>query len=131
MVRQVSDKGFTLIETLIVLSVLTICMLVSPILKQHTVIAFSYEMQEIRFKLMNAQQTAIREKRNVFVDFLGNAMQIDNQTTNLSNHTSCNAKKFHFTPIGNVSNAMSITCLKKQDKKQIVVQLGTGRMYVK
>lgn len=131
MVRQVSDKGFTLIETLLVLSVLSICLLVFPIVKRNASITFHYQVEEIRLKLIEAQRTAIKEKRDVFVDFLGNVIKIDHVPVSLGKDIFCNASMLHFTPIGNVSNAMSITCSHKQQKKQIVVQLGTGRMYVK
>lgn len=129
--KRVSNKGFTLLEMLLVLSVLAMCLLVFPLIKVPVGVAFRYQIQEIQMKLLAAQQTAICEKRDVFVDFLGNVVQIDKLVIKLPKNTHCDIRKLHFTPVGNVSGANTITCTRGKAKKQLVIQVGTGRMHVK
>lgn len=131
MVKQVSNKGFTLLEILLVLSVLTICILVFSFVKPNVSIVFRYQIQDIQMKLLTAQQTAINEKRKIFVDFLGNTIRIDNKIIKLPNNTHCDIANLHFTSLGNVSGANTITCKQGKSIKQLVIQVGTGRMYVK
>ena len=129
--KQVSNKGFTLIESLLIVSVLMICMLMFPFMKRHAGITLQYQMQELRLLLISAQSMAIREKRNVYIAIQAQDVQIDNTLIKLNRSTVCKIRNLHFTPLGNVAKAMSIHCSSNGINKRIVIQLGTGRMYVK
>ena len=59
-------------------------------------------------KVLQAQTTAMTQKRRVFVDFQGNRMSIDGASLKLS--TDCGYHQFHFNAFGNPSKALSITC---------------------
>lgn len=88
-------------------------------------------MQEVQARLLWAQQTAIREKRTMYVQIQGNTITIDSKKITLPSSISCAPCNVHFTPLGNVSQAMHIQCSSDKTDKQIRIQLGTGRMYVK
>lgn len=129
--KLVSNKGYTLIEVLLVVSVLMICILVFPVVKQTMGIPLQYQMQQLQLKLVWAQRTAIREKKTVYIKIQGQIVEIDTTSTKLASSITCETSHLHFTPLGNVSQAMRIHCSSNGKRKQIVVQLGTGRMYVK
>ena len=125
-----STKGFTLIEMLLVLSI--VCMLgaLFPFVRPVSAIDLDYQCLEITQRLLAVQQCAMREKRDIFVDFLGNELLLDDKIIPLKPAVSCNGKQLHFTPTGTVSQAMTITCHDTLHSRRIIVQLGSGRLHV-
>lgn len=125
-----STKGFTLIEMLLVLSIIGMLTAIFPLIRHTSSIDLTYQCKEIKQRLMAMQQKAITEKRDVFVDFLGNELIMDDTIIPLHSSISCHGKQLHFTPTGSVSSAMSVTCSDGIRDMRIVIQLGTGRMHV-
>ena len=123
------NKGYTLVEMLVVLSILSMLTLLFAFsyrsLKENT----TYWNQSIYERLLQAQTTAMTQKRRVFVDFQGNRMSIDGASLKLS--TDCGYHQFHFNTFGNPSKALSITCAIGSEQRVIVVELGSGRLYVR
>lgn len=125
-----SNKGFTLIEALLVLSVIAILGACLPFLKVQASLKLSYEMKTIYHKLLYAQGQSIAKKKTIPVDFRGDSYQIDNDLETFSSSMHCSNTQFHFTPLGTISKAGSITCSLQGYQKKIVLQLGSGRIYV-
>ena len=75
--RRMQNKGYRLVEMLVVLSILSMLTLLFAFsyrsLKENT----TYWSQSIYERLLQAQTTAMTQKRKVFVDFQGNRMSID------------------------------------------------------
>lgn len=126
-----SNRGFTLIEVLVVLSVLSMLLVIFPFLHSNKRIQLRFETQILYEKLLLTQGGAIAQKKLKTVDFHGNYYEIDKETFTLPTAMKCNSTPFHYTPVGSVSQALTIHCRIDTNTKDIVIQLGSGRMYVK
>lgn len=126
-----SNKGFTLIESLLVLSVLTILLLAYPVIKPTNTTILHYQMQMLYQRLQKLQFEAMTQKKEKHVDFQGNHYTLGQVEYLWSNGISCSDTSFHFTPMGSVSHATTIHCTLKDARNSILIELGTGRMYVR
>lgn len=125
-----SSKGFTLIEVLLVLSVIAVLGVCLPFLKVQSSLQLSYEMKIIYHKLLYAQAQSIAKKKTISVDFQGDSYHINNDLETFSSSMHCSSIRFHFTPLGTISKAGTITCSLQGYQKKIILQLGSGRIYV-
>lgn len=124
-------KGFTLIEMLITLSALSIFILLLPMLRPSARIALRYETKTLKERLLQAQGASFAQKKEIPVDFHGNYYTIADQVYTMNTAISCTSTPFHFTPQGNVSNALTIHCSSDSQTSALVIQLGSGRIHEK
>ena len=131
MVKHMSVKGFTLIETLLVLCVLSLFILIFPFLKPANSIVLRYQMQTMYQKLLQLQYEALSQKREISVVFQGNSYVLDSISGTWGYGISCSSTTIHFTPLATVSHADTLKCSLGESHHCIVIELGTGRMYVR
>lgn len=128
MVKQKHNDGFTLIEMLVVLLMVSMMLLLYPTMRNVNTSMLSAHMETFKTRLLMIQQSALLEKKRMDVSLLQNTMVVNGEMEYIP--VSC-YQQFSFNESGNVSRAMSITCSLNQQQKTLVIQLGSGRMYVK
>lgn len=125
--RHRHDDGFTLIEMIIVLMLLCFGIALFPLtqVKHHTL---PMRMEQLKQQLLIKQELAMRQGTTIEILFSGTSMVVDHHQIKL--HMSCQGSlRFHEN--GNVDRARTITCSTDSETGELVVQLGSGRMYVK
>ena len=102
------SDGFTLIEMLVVLFVIVLCMMLFPLMhirRQGMGIKMASLYEHLLYELHYADQVFKLEMR-------------------------CQGEVL-FHPNGNVDRARTITCHSAAHQGSLVIQLGSGRMYVR
>lgn len=128
--KPMQNKGFTLIEMLLVLSILSIVIALFPFTQYHSIYLHT-QVNEIKERLLYAQSTALKMKKKMNVTIQGSNVNIANQNYHLQKGMSCQGKNFSYNELGNVSNAQTITCALKGITRKIVIQLGSGQLDVR
>lgn len=126
-----SNKGFTLVEMMLVLSLIILLTALFPMLHMPDGVILSYQMNILQQQLVDTQHTSMTQKRSVSVDFHGNEYRIDGYTHTLPQRMQCSGTDIHFNEMGNVSNAVTIHCHIDAHEKSLVIELGSGRSYVR
>lgn len=126
--KQRFADGFTLVEMLVVLLLLSLCMMIFPLTQIHKSAVLQMQMETMRRELLSLQVKAIHEKRRIEIEFIGEMMKCEERNINL--HMRCQGR-LSFNASGNVNHAMSIPCQLDGESAKLVIQLGSGRMYVK
>lgn len=126
-----SNKGFTLIEMLVIVSVVTLCMLAFPVYFHYQKAEFRFTMHTMKQRLLLAQATAIQEKRTVFVQVLPSTYILDDMSYDLHNATTCSIVQFQITATGAITPAGRIVCANSNTTSSIVIQLGSGQSDVR
>lgn len=125
--RHRHDNGFTMVEILIVLAI-SICLIgMIPFIKgvHHSMYL---NMEALRERLIFLQGTAMRTYQDIKVEFQGTDMIFNNQRLTIG--MRCDGfVVFHKN--GNVDRAKTLRCHAHNQIGEIVIQLGSGRMYVK
>lgn len=127
MARLKSDDGFTLIEMLIVLSSILMILILFPVLHPETK-QIKMRLQMLRYQLLQCQEQAIAEGRTVEIAFSEDEMDVDGERIFIG--MRCNQEVI-FHPNGNVNHAMTMRCHTADAEGELVIQLGSGRIYVK
>lgn len=125
--RHRRDSGFTMVEMLIVLAITVSLIAMIPFIRgaHH---AMDLNMEALRERLIFVQGTAMRTYREIKVEFQGTDMIFENQR--LAIGMRCDGfVVFHKN--GNVDRAKTLRCHAHNQTKELVIQLGSGRMYVK
>lgn len=130
MVKHMQNKGFTLIEMLLVVSVLSMLILLFPF-TQHDSIYLHTQLNEIKERLLYAQSMALKTKKKVEVTIHGSSIQVSGSNFHLRKGMSCQGNNFYYNDKGNVSNAQTITCSIKDKTGSIVIQLGSGQLDIR
>lgn len=124
MVKQLSiHKGFTLIETMVVLSILCIMMIIYPIPSYESGIHKNQDLMLLYEFLLQAQHEAMYKHQRNEIQLYGNTASSRYQTITLTN-LNMNHYLFHFNAKGHISKALTITFTNSNRK--IVAQLGSG-----
>lgn len=118
-------------EMLLVLTIISMFMLCIPLLKTPAAITLQYQLQIIEQRLLDAQYQSMSQKTSASVDFQGNSYTIAGKTYAVGQGVMCSHASWRFSPNGNVSKALTLSCSLQNAKKKLVVELGSGRMYVK
>jgi competence protein ComGD len=139
------DRGFTLIEMLLVLSAITVLMAVSlpslsNLARQKTE---TYIITQLRDDLLYAQQYAMTHKTPVAVTFSESRPEyrmVETKTgKTIFTRTLPNPWKFQLTTLtlpllflenGNVNKAGALLLKRKESAYKIIFLLGKGRFYV-
>lgn len=128
MAKQLHNDGFTLIEMILVLALLSIIVMIFPLVQMKSSTLSYVRMEYLKSQLLQAQFDAIQQKQTKEIHFSGQHVIIDDREIAIS--LTCD-RSFHFNESGNVSQAMTLTCSSDGVERALVIQLGSGRMYVK
>lgn len=129
--KHLRTKGFTLVEMLIVLSVLAMLLAIVPFVRPVSNGALHYQMTILHQTLVEAQTLAMNSKQKVSINVKGSYMEVGDTRFAFQKGVTCNATSLHFTAQGNVNKAQTIVCTSKKQSRSLVILLGSGRMYVK
>lgn len=125
--RHRRDNGFTLAEMLAVLSIILCLLLMMPFMKgiHHTMYL---KTEALRERLLYVQGLAMRKFQNIKVEFQSSEMIYENKRIDIG--MQCEGSVI-FHQNGNVDRARTLRCYSQKQIGEIVIQLGSGRMYVK
>lgn len=123
-------KGFTLIEMLLVLMMMSIFILLSPLLS-YSHGTLSYEIYRIADIINSARNSALMEKRIVTVKVENTYMEVGNKHFDFAQGIVCTPLTFHFNQKGNINMANTINCSNTNNQKEIVLHLGSGHLDVR
>lgn len=126
-----SNDGFTMIEMLFVLMILSICILITPVISKQQKALLHFDMERIREICMNAQAEAIKSHQKISVKISDNYVIIYDLTYQLHPSTSCSLLQFHFTAQGTISKGFTLKCKNKDASSVLVAQIGSGRFDVR
>ncbi|MEF9961008.1 MAG: competence type IV pilus minor pilin ComGD [Erysipelotrichaceae bacterium] len=128
--KQVLNKGFTMIEMILVLSIISIMMLIVPNLLRYE-IPLSFQMQYLKEQLLTNQIKAMMNKKRIFLAIHHDSITINEQEYKFQGNMICEPTTIAFNGFGNVNKAQSIHCYQGESTMRIVVQLGSGRTDVR
>ncbi|MDQ0362956.1 hypothetical protein [Breznakia pachnodae] len=127
---RVNREGFTLIQTLFVFVIIgSIAVLIPSQVNSKVLLRF--ECEKLKDYLLQAQIEAIENKEQVVVNIEGSSIMINERTISLSNSTMCTTHEISFNERGNVNMAQTILCKSADSQKEVVINLGSGNIYVK
>lgn len=124
------DNGFTLIEMILVLFIVSILLLLFPMMRLKSSGVLRMQVEALRYQFIKAQSDALHNKITVSISCDGTTCVIDETIVELSNMMRCYGS-VKFNENGNASRATTFTCEVGSSQKALVVQLGSGRMYVR
>lgn len=116
------SKGFTMIEMVFVLWIALFFTLCSFQAFHGTL---QMDMNQIKELIHQAQFKAIMQAQNVFVEFDGSHLKIDDKDYVFKNLV-CESISFHYNELGHISQANTISCFEGKKEHKIVFQLGSG-----
>lgn len=126
----VNRKGFTLIQTIFMFVIMgSIAILIPSQVNGKVLLRF--ECEKLKDYLLQAQIEAIENKQTVVVRIEGSSVFVNEKTNQLSNNTNCSSHEISFNERGNVNMAQTILCKSTNSQKEIVINLGSGNIYVK
>lgn len=127
---RVNREGFTLIQTLFVFVIIgsVVILILSQV---NSKVLLRFECEKLKDYLLQAQIEAIENKEQVVVRVEGSSIMINERTINLSNNTMCTTHEISFNGRGNVNMAQTVLCKSVDSQKEIVINLGSGNIYVK
>ena len=117
-------KGFTTLEAIIVIMIISICMTFSSTNIRKFASCVAYEKLFISELLLVQHKSMVNGERND-VSTHGNALKMFHE---YDVDITINPITFHVNANGNVSKASSICFEGKIEKRCITIQLGTGRV---
>lgn len=122
MVKQVfNNKGFSVIEMIFVLSIITImvslCISRIPDLSQ-------FKFKYLRELLYDAQYDSMSNQKINEIEIFRSTLYINEKEYDL-NPLICNHEIFHYNEKGNISNALTILCSCSKEY-EYRLQLGSG-----
>lgn len=131
MVKHVSNKGFTLLEMLIVLFVISMLVVIFPFVKPQKHIQLGYEMQNIKQLLLQTQISALQEHCEKQVKITSDTVYYDGHRYALVEGMHCDPASIYYHANGNVNQAKTIRCSCFGESKKLVIELGSGAVYVR
>ncbi|TDW20356.1 prepilin-type N-terminal cleavage/methylation domain-containing protein [Breznakia blatticola] len=128
--KQVNKKGFTLLEAILVLTIISICLLLFTRTTTSST-SLSLEMDKVKSILLLAQREAILTKQVEYVQIQNSQIISGKKTYQLARGMTCGEHEIYFNERGNVNQARTITCTFNNQQKQLVIHLGSGNIYAK
>ncbi|NCC54966.1 MAG: hypothetical protein EOM11_05715 [Erysipelotrichia bacterium] len=125
-----TSNAFTLLEMCLLLCVISVLLLLSPSLFKTKAILY-FDTQRIAYLIKQAQAFAILERREVDVEVVNKGIYVDQHFYNFAKEVVCDPYIFYFNAKGNINMANTITCYYHHWQTQIVMNLGSGHIYVK
>ena len=119
-----------MIETLLVLLILSLFLLLMPgFLQRNGNLRFTSE--KIKDILIHEKAQAIFEKTSHIVHIQKKQIMVKDKIYPLENQLYCDEYEMHFNARGNVDMAGSFQCYSMNVSKTIIINLGSGHIYVK
>lgn len=131
MVKHVSNKGFTLIEMMLILMVLSMLIIIVPVVRPQKTIQLQYEMQTMKQILMETQMTAWISHTNQQVKIHTSSISYLGKTHQLANGIQCEPAIVKYYDNGNIAQAKTIRCSCDGASRRIILELGSGSIYVR
>lgn len=122
---MLNKAGFTLIEMLIVVSILLLVLALFPLMGFPTQTLLRNETAKIHTLLLKSQAVAMAQQKQIEITFLESGIKAGKEQYHYE-HITCEGKTFHYTPQGTISQAQTITCTLSGKTQSIVLQLGSG-----
>lgn len=94
--KLLSDKGFTLLEMILVLSVVCVLLLFGGAIVSKNKTAFIYQMKIIRENITETQIKAVSEKDRKQIQFLSDRVLIDDKILKYPKEMQCSFFGFSF-----------------------------------
>lgn len=110
-------------EMLVVLFVISMLVVIFPLIKPQKQIQLGYEMQ--------TQVSAVNEHREKMVKISSNSMLYDHKRYTFMDGMDCAPTTLYYYANGNVSQAKTIRCNCQGKQKSLVIELGSGAIYVR
>ncbi len=129
MEKLLYNKGFTLVEMLFILSIISICMLFTL----HTNVNTNYlqsHMEYLQYTFYKAKAIAMNEKRTVFVHIHETNLEVDFSPYVYKKGIVCSPYSFSINAKGNVNMANHITCTSNNMQARLIITLGNTSFYV-
>lgn len=124
------NKAYTMIEMMLVITLLSIFLLIlPPIFKNKASLTFTCE--KIKSILLNEKVLAITQKEERNISITQSYIQTDNEQFQLGNGVYCDRYTLSFNARGNVNMGGTIHCFSGNLERKIVINLGSGNIYVK
>ncbi len=127
MEKQKHNNGFTLIEMMIVLLIISILSLSYQPRLDYSLSMF---MEKVKICCINSQQLAFIEKKDIYVTFSKHSLIYGDEEFIFPDGIVCDEKTFHYNSNGNISTAQTIHCSNQHKEKKLVFQLGMGRIRI-
>lgn len=122
--------GYTLMQTLLLLIIVSIVLLLLPMHRMGSYTS-KYEIQKLRDVLLNEQKEAVSLKERKEVSIEDDKILIGNREIDRLQNLRCGKHFISFNERGNVNQARTITCSDGVKQEQLIINLGSGNMYVK
>ena len=122
--KPVHNNGYTLMEMLVVLLIVTLFSIPVSLQKDHLILfmkkmkMYSIAVQCNAFQLKEVKTIRIGNKEALF----------DDKLFHYPDTISCSSVTFHYNENGNISQALSYTCKDSSHKMKMIYQLGSGRV---
>lgn len=128
--KQKAINGYTMVEMIIVLMILSILMSVSFLFtpKQTTLHFF---MRQLRDYYLIAQLEAIQNHEEKRFDVSEDGFSLGDQFISNPRGIVCDPQSFLIYPSGNVNHAGTIRCYQDQFQVALTIQLGSGHAQLK
>lgn len=131
MVKLVSNKGFTLIEMLLILMVLSMLIVLFPVVHPQKAIQLQYEMQTMKQLLLETQMHAWMHHTEEQVSIHASSISYLGKTYQLANGIQCDPAIVKYYDNGNIAQAKTIRCSCDGANRRLILELGSGSIYVK
>lgn len=122
-------NGFTLIETLFVLLVVSVMALSSAPYSHHA--SLNVFMQSLQTKLEELQLQAFCSKEKIEASIDADGLYTEQEHMDFPRGIACQAWNGSFTEKGNISRAGTIHCTDGIHQQKLVIELGMGRMIIR
>lgn len=123
-------QGFTLLEMCLFLCGISMLLMLTPVIFRNSK-TLEFESERIVSLIQKAQALSIINRKDINVEVKRNGIIIDDTYIAFHHSVVCDEYMFYFNGKGNINMANSIHCYYYEWKKQIVMNLGNGNIYVK
>lgn len=121
---MLKNSGFTLIETLLILSMISIVFLLIP-LNNRKINLFN-ETDKLRSYALNCKIKAYETKRTISFTIEKNDVYYNDNYFKLDNKINCGSHNVNFNAKGNVNVPTCITCYYLNNQHSFTINLGSG-----
>lgn len=118
-------------EMLVVLFVISMLVVIFPFIKPQKQIQLGYEMQTIKQLLLQTQVSAMQEHVEKTVKISSGSILYDHKRYTFVDGMNCDPATLRYYANGNVNQAKTIRCRCQGKQKSLVVELGSGAVYVR
>lgn len=123
-------KGFTLLEMILVISIISVFMLLMPTMfKGYSFL--KWDVLKIKETITEAKIRAVTTKEKQHIEINNHHLSYNGKTYFFAKGVVCDSCDIDFNQAGNVDMGRTITCTYLDEIKKIVVTLGNSSVYVK